>query len=736
MRHFSPAGEYWVDAWQRSILFLDALRQRGDTYVERTKQLAPHVLDFGAELVMDGRTLSRPVNYVLVRVLPPVDVTTDPTKRPFIVFDPRAGHGPGIGGMKHDSEIGVALRAGHPCYFVGFLPEPISGQTIEDVCHAEAQFVRKVSALHPDADSKPCLIGNCQAGWQIMMMAAMTPDSVGPIILAGAPLSYWAGVHGKNPLRYLGGMLGGTWLTALAGDLGHGIFDGAALVANFEQMNPANTCWKKPYNAFSKIDTEAARFLDFETWWGSPVLLNAEEMQWIADNLFVGNKLTSGEIRTSTGVKVDLRNIRSPIVVFCSWGDDITPPQQALGWITDLYASDADLAKSGQTIIYTLHHSIGHLGIFVSGKVAVKEHDQFINCMDMIDVLPPGLYEAVIADIDETIEHRDLVYGRYLFRIEPRTLADIHALGGNDAEDERRFETAARVSEVNKALYENFMAPIVKSVSNQHTAELARRLHANSARFEMMSSQNPFMWPVRAWADMIRDRRAPAVANNPFLANEHAFSEAMTSGLEAFGKMRDALTETMFLTVYGAPLLQAAVGLSDGKTPPRRREARDLAHEAATSNLHAALEKRVEHGGLIEAALRALIFVVRGERTVDERVFAALMQEREANRPDARISLMQLKELLREQALIVRMDEERAVAAIPRMLPGDDAARTKALAAIQRVVSSQGQLTDEMARRFARVEALFTTEPAQIVAPEATVAAAAARAPAGQRIKK
>src|SRR5205814_7771296 len=93
------------------------------------------------------------------------------------------------------------------------------------------------------------------------------------------------GVRGMNPMRYLGGMLGGTWLTALSGDLGNGIFDGANLVANFESLNPANTFWQKAYNVYSKIDTEAARFLDFETWWGSPVLLNAGEIQWIVDNL-------------------------------------------------------------------------------------------------------------------------------------------------------------------------------------------------------------------------------------------------------------------------------------------------------------------------------------------------------------------------------------------------------------------------------------------------------------------
>jgi pimeloyl-ACP methyl ester carboxylesterase len=329
-------------------------------------------------------------------------------KAPVVVVDPRAGHGPGIGGMKQESEIGVALAAGHPCYFIGFLPKPMPGQTIEDVCRAEAIFIEEVASRHPDAEGKPVVIANCQAGWQIMMTAAIKPNLMGPIMLAGSPLSYWAGVRGKNPMRYLGGMLGGTWLTALSGDLGNGIFDGANLVANFESLNPANTYWTKAYNVYSKVDTEAERFLDFETWWGSPVLLNAEEMQWIADNLFVGNRLSTGQIRTSDGVRVDLRNIAAPIIVFCSWGDNITPPQQALGWILDLYNHEREIVENGQTIVYTMHQSIGHLGIFVSGKVASKEHGEFVSCIELIDAVPPGLYEAVITEVDENTVNRNL----------------------------------------------------------------------------------------------------------------------------------------------------------------------------------------------------------------------------------------------------------------------------------------------------------------------------------------
>src|SRR3954452_20890 len=500
---------YWVDAWQRSILLLDVLRQRGNNYVEHNARQAPHVLTFDADLVLDGRSLPQPVNYALVRIIPPTGVSVDSRKRPFIVFDPRAGHGPGIGGMKHDSEIGVALAAGHPCYFVGFLPEPMPGQTIEDVCLAEARFVEEVIARHPDAEGKPCLIGNCQAGWQIMMMSAIRPEVPGPIMLAGSPLSYWAGVHGKNPMRYLGGLLGGTWLTSLAGDLGHGKFDGANLVANFEAMHPDNTYWKKIYNLYSKIDTEADRFLDFEKWWGSPVVLNAHEMQSIADDLFVGNKLAPGELRTSTGVRVDLRNIRSPIIVFCSWGDDITPPQQALGWILDLYDHEDEIVAAGQTIVYCLHQSIGHLGIFVSGKVATKEHGEFAQSMDMIDLMPPGLYEAVITGVNESVENPELVRGDYLFTLEARAVEHIRSLVANSPDDDLRFAAVAKTSEINQGLYRTFASPPVRMAVTEQSAELARRLHPNRLRFEMFADQNPLMQPVAAWAELVRANRRP-----------------------------------------------------------------------------------------------------------------------------------------------------------------------------------------------------------------------------------
>ena len=130
------AADYWTDAWQRSFLTLEALNERGNIHLAQAAKEAPNVLNFDSELILDGRKLERPVNYGLVRIIPPDSVAVDLSKPPIVVVDPRAGHGPGIGGMKPDSEIGVATRTGHPCYFIGFSPEPMPGQTIEDVCRA------------------------------------------------------------------------------------------------------------------------------------------------------------------------------------------------------------------------------------------------------------------------------------------------------------------------------------------------------------------------------------------------------------------------------------------------------------------------------------------------------------------------------------------------------------------------------------------------------------------------
>ncbi|MBK7565585.1 MAG: DUF3141 domain-containing protein [Propionivibrio sp.] len=704
-------GEYMTDAMQRTILFWDVLRQRSDQYYAQKEKAVPHVLSFDAELVLDARTFERPVNYLLVRIKPPQGVVIDLKKRPFVVVDPRAGHGPGIGGFKADSELGMAMRAGHPAYFVGFTPDPMPGQTIEDIMRAEAVFLEKVIELHPDAEGKPCVIGNCQAGWAVMMVAALRPELFGPIIIPGSPLSYWAGVEGQNPMRYTGGLAGGSWITALTSDLGNGKFNGGYLVENFENLNPSNTLWAKNYDLWSKVDSEGDRFLEFEKWWGGHVNLNAEEMQWIVDELFVGNRLATAEISTSDGERIDLRNIRSPILCFCSKGDNITPPQQALGWIVDLYGKDDDIRACGQTIVYAVHDSIGHLGIFVGGGIARKEHQEFATNIDLIDVLPPGLYEAVMTPKSADAANPELIAGDWIVRFEQRTLDDVRAIVQPSPENERRFAAARRVSEINLGLYRTLFQPFVKAVVNEQTSEWLRKLNSAELPYQLFSDRNPLMQQIAHLAEQVRGQRQPVSPDNPLVQWQAIFSDRIVAALDGYRDLRDSSMEQIFLAIYSSPLLQALVGVKPTDEEPRQRPGNEPERIAFIEKRIGELKARIAEGGVREAAIRSLVYIGMAGAGVDERAFNELRRIRAEH---GGVTLDEFKKILREQFFSLLLDRDGALAAIPRMLPADDAAREEALGKVRRAVSATGEVTGERAERLAQIEKLFTAaEPAK-----------------------
>ena len=709
----ASAVEYMIDAGQRSVLFLDIMRQRGDQYREHIEQTAPHVLQYAAELIMDGRKLDEPVNYALVRIVPPNGVEIDLERRPFIVVDPRAGHGPGIGGFKADSEIGVAMKAGHPCYFVGFLPEPMPGQTIERVARAEALFIEKVISLHPNADGKPCVIGNCQAGWAMMILASLRPELFGPLIIAGAPLAYWEGVHGKYPMRYAGGLMGGSWLTALTSDLGAGKFDGAWLVQNFEGQNPSNTLWTKQYNVYSKIDTEADRYLEFERWWGGHVNLNAEEIQFIVDELFIGNNLAAGKIEMSDGQKVDLRNIKSPILVFCSEGDNVTPPQQALNWILDCYADVDEIRAYGQTIVYTVHETVGHLGIFVSGGVARKEHSEFSSNIDLIDVLPPGLYEATFEAKSDDTANPELAGGKWIMRCEQRTLDHLRAMGGNTPEDERRFATAARISEINLTNYRKFVQPWIRAAVTPQMAELMRNWHPLRISYDLFANEGPAMKAVASAADAVRHDRRPVTEGNPLLAFQEAVSKSIVSVLDKWRDTQEELSEKLFLSVYGSSALQTAVGIDPESEVSSKPEMSAQYRKRLDARI-TELKSQIGSGGLTECILRGMLYVGMVRGMVDERSLEALRRIRiSTSTAGKRLTLAQFKTIVREQFFMLLLDQDATLAAIPKLLPASENERRAGLEAIGNVLSASAEISGEMAKRLERVMELFglSSEP-------------------------
>lgn len=725
----NPAAAYAVDFWQRSILYADVMRERGNQYLEHMEQAVPNVLHFEAEPVMSGADLPRPVNYRLVRIVPPEGIEIDPLKRPFVVVDPRAGHGPGIGGFKAESEVGVALNAGHACYFVGFLPDPVPGQSVEDVMRAEAAFLERVISLHPESEGKPVVIGNCQAGWQLLMTAAVRPELFGPIIVAGAPLSYWAGWPGKNPMRYAGGLLGGSWLTQLTSDIGAGRFDGAWLVQNFENLNPANTLWTKQYNVFSKVDTEAPRYLGFEKYWGGHVFLDSIEMQYLVDNLFIGNRLSTAELVTSDGIRIDLRNIRSPILVFCSEGDNITPPPQALGWITDLYRDEEDVRAHDQTIIYCVHDSIGHLGIFVSGSVGRKEHQEFSTNIEFLSTMPSGIYEAELHEKGPDTINPELAEGDWVLSLEKRKMDDVRKIVAPDEESDRRFATVSRVSQANLNMYRTFLQPWVRAMTTPATAEMTARLHPLRLSYELMSDHNPWMAWLAPAADRIREQRQPLAADNPFLQTQEIFSTAIENALDHWREARDTLYERTFEAIYGNPWIQAAVGIGPS-APPRQHPGETPEHRAFLAATAERLREEIAEGGLLEATIRALIHIHGDRKRVDERSFNLIRKLRQERATDASsLTLSAFKEAFHRQTAIMRLEPETAVAALPELLKRAQSNSVEKVPEIlERIMTSSGPLDEAASERLRTMQTLFRKAAADSKIPRGPQVAAAAPA--------
>ena len=643
---------YSVDLAQRSILFWDTLRERGNNFVSHERAGMPPLLHFEHEMIMDGRKFERPVNYALLRIKP----FTDSKKRPYIIIDPRAGHGPGIAGFKDDSQVGVALRGGHPVYFVVFFPEPEPGQSLLDVCAAEAEFVRKVRELHATSP-KPVIVGNCQGGWAAMLLAASSPENTGPVVINGAPMSYWGG-DGNNPIRFAGGLLGGTWLASLTADLGNGKFDGANLVQNFEALDPANSLWDKYRRLFENDEGERERFLDFERWWGGFYLLSRQEIEWVTQNLFVGNRLAAGEISSAAGKTFDLRNIRSPIVLFASLGDHITPPQQAFNWVADVYGSTEEIKARGQVIVGLLHQSVGHLGIFVAGHVVKKEHTQLVSVLDTIEALSPGIYGMEILEKGDEYEVRFVEY----------RLEDALARLNREARaDERPFEAVKALSEWNQRAYELFARPFVQATANEGSARLARAFHPLRFSRWAMSDLNPWMWWLGPAADAVRAQRVPIDPQSQLRQLEGSASEVVSASLDYWRDVRDAVGEAAFYQVYGSLFNLQAPGRRSSDARP------------GAASVVARILERIGEGGYAEAVGRVAALLRTAGATVPlsavEARHAFVMQNLELL---PKIELADLRRIEGEQEIMVREARGRALETLPALVRDPaDAARLR-----------------------------------------------------------
>jgi pimeloyl-ACP methyl ester carboxylesterase len=673
----SDLAAYLTDAGQRMAIFLDTLLDRGNAYLEHLERGTPPLLHFDYEQVVDGKTLPEPCNYALLRLIPDEGMDVNPLARPVVVVDPRAGHGPGIGGFKFDSEVGVAMRAGHPVYFVTFRPEPEETQTLFAVMHAEAKFIETVIARHPDCKAKPVVIGNCQAGWAMMTLNATRPELFGPLIIVGAPVSYWAGSSTMNPMRYSGAALGGSWLASMTADIGANRFDGANLVENFENLNPANTLWSRYYKLWSEVDTEAPRFLDFERWWGGYFRMTTTEIESIVENLFVGNKLARGEVKDGDKT-INLRDITAPVIVFASKGDNITPPPQALNWIIDVWGDERAITAAGRTIIYVLHETVGHLGIFVGGEIARKEHDQLMTSMDVIESLPPGLYEMKLRSKAglESQRWQQLEPGDYTVHYEHRTMKDIVALNPEGRDEEALFSTIAKVSELNATMYKTWMRPWVKMFANRQLGDAIGKMHPLRMQRQVFSDAFPLAPVIREQAKQARAKRMPVADNNPLRAAEKQLDATMTENLNQYRDRRDAQAVKMARQIYGAEGLGKWFKPSvPDSTVAQARALKEIEQVRLEVMAH------IEEGGFPEAVSRIVLAGMVSIGSFERRSLrlARLLAQLPPGTISGSTRVVDWVKLLKEQARITAVAPVEALNAIGPMLP-DESIRERALA--------------------------------------------------------
>jgi pimeloyl-ACP methyl ester carboxylesterase len=535
---------YQRDFLERSVLFLDTLRKRANTMLAHERAGLPPLLNFKYELLLDAREFERPANYALLRITDVGDMCwqdcVDPAKPPVIVMDPRAGHGPGIGGFKRESEVGIALHVGHPVYFVVFFPEPCPDQSLSDVLTVLREFVAYVSRRHNG--KPPVLYGNCQAGWAATLLSAHCGGLTGPIVLNGSPLSYWAGEPGVNPMRILGAFTGGAWLAHFLADLCQDRFDGAWLAQNFEALKPGNALWDKYANLFTHVDKEQDRFLEFERWWNGFYQLSGEEIVAILENLFIGNRLERGEVRVDQRCTADLRQIRCPLVIFASYGDNITPPHQALEWIPSVYSSTKDLKAAGQRIVYLTNQHVGHLGIFVSASVARLEHRAILEHLPDIEALDPGLYEM---KIDNPTKDPDCGSDQYSVRFERRRVEDVRF-----DYDSKAFEHVRRISEINEAYYLSLVSPWVRAFSNPWLSQALYWLHPMRWKIYLWSDQMaPWMRAMAVAAEAVARDRHALPDDHPLMAQERDVIAKISGVWENARRLRDAGLERAFASL-------------------------------------------------------------------------------------------------------------------------------------------------------------------------------------------
>jgi hypothetical protein len=388
-------------------------------------------------------------------------------------------------------------------------------------------------------------------------------------------------------------------------------------------------------------------------------------------------------------------------------GDNITPPQQAFNWVADVYGSTEEIKVRGQVIVGLLHEDIGHLGIFVSGKVAKKEHAQIVSVLKSVEMLPPGLYGM-------KIEQRKGADGKPAYEVEfhEHRLEDIAArINRFGRKDEKPFEAVAAVSEFNQRTYEQFLRPVVQAMSNETTAKLGRDFHSLRVQRWAISDLNPWLGWLAPAAEAVRAQRKALGRDDPMRKAEGAMSELVSASLDYYRALRDAASEAAFFSIYGnmPSLYLADKGEGDEHIAPVATASRELPYvkEVLAS---------IREGGYTEAFARVAVLLSRKDDSLPlSRV--VMRQELAKDYADLlpALPLDQWRRIRGEQEIIARYEADQAINALPELL-ADGADRARLFTLFDRLLADErvqgSKPTAEQMAMLGRIRAVLNNAPA------------------------
>jgi hypothetical protein len=419
--------------------------------------------------------------------------------------------------------------------------------------------------------------------------------------------------------------------------------------------------------------------------------MTGSEIETIVENLFVGNRLARGEVMDGN-TRIDLRNITAPIVVFASHGDNITPVPQALDWIIDTWGDERAITAAGRTIIYVLHKSVGHLGIFVGGEIARKEHDQLVTSLDVIESLPPGLYEMKLqakAGL-ETQRWDQLEPGDYTVHYLHRTMQDILELNPEGREEEQLFSTIAKVSELNAGIYKTWIRPWVKMLATREVGDAIGKMHSLRVQREVIADTLPIAPLIREMAKQVREQRIHAHPASDLSQMEKKLDTQITDSLNQYRDKRDAQSVELARSLYGAN------GLGFWFKPDVPDA--EVSHARAQVDIEKARQvvlKTITQGGLPEAVCRIVVAGMVSIGSFERRSLRLArlltqLPQTERNAIPANVNWVQL---IKEQARITAVAPVEALNALEHMLPGS-ARRELALAIAAAVMMIEPTLSN------------------------------------------